>query len=436
MKKEEKNMFFLGKFKKGISVIIGYLLLVTFAVVIGLIVFQWMKSYVPQDDLNCPDGVSIFIQHYECSLDMLSIDLKNNGKFDIGGYFIYATNSPSQELATIDLSKNNTETSARLNPIGIKFGHIASIIPGNTLEPNEDEIEIYNLTGISNLYSIEILPIRWQKEKNRNVLVSCKDAKISEIIKCNVPAGECVSESLGETCTRVDSECGIEINNCLMEVNCGNCTSLYGSDYECNSSGQCIPSAQCTDTCASLGWICGIVCGNICGTGSCPILNNSIPACSSGACIISSCDSGWDNCDGIDSNGCETNLSLNDSCGSCTNECATGSSCIAGECSTIGNGVCDSGETCAEEPISCEGYQASCLSGNICVSGSCQSIEEGGVGCTNYCISLLHVPPYTSSSCTSNTGQCTSIGGYLTESTGNDICASINPSLDVCCCFT
>ena len=91
--------------------------------------------------------------------------LKNNGKFDIGGYYIYATDSPEEELATIDISKNNTDTTSILKPSGIKFGKIASIIPGNTLEPNEEEVEIYNLTGLKNLYSIEILPIRWQKEK-------------------------------------------------------------------------------------------------------------------------------------------------------------------------------------------------------------------------------------------------------------------------------
>ena len=174
-------MFFQGKSKKGVSVIIGYVLLVTFAVVIGLIVFQWMKSYVPQDDLVCPDGVSLFINNYECSSNMLTLNLKNNGKFDIGGYFIYATDSPEEKLATIDISKNNTDSYARIKPIGIKFG---TIVPGNSLEPDEEETDIYNLTGINNIYSIEILPIRWQTERNRNILVSCTDAKIREIISC------------------------------------------------------------------------------------------------------------------------------------------------------------------------------------------------------------------------------------------------------------
>jgi len=97
---------------------------------------------------------------------------------------------------------------------------------------------------------------------------------------------------------------------------------------------------------------------------------------------------------------------------------------------TIGNGVCDAGETCAQEPTACQGQQAQCLSGNICISGTCQPIN-GGVGCTNYCISLLLNPPYTSSSCTFNTGICKG----TVESGGNSICKQQNPSYPICCCF-
>ena len=178
-------MYFQVKSKKAVSVIIGYVLLVTFAVIIGVIVYQWMKTYVPQEDLNCPDGVSIFIEDYsyDCSSKILIINFKNNGKFNIGGYFIHATSSPEQELATIDLSKNNTDTtSVIVGSTGIKFGLIGI---DNSLKPNDVETERYNLTGTVNIYSIEILPIRWQKEKNRNILVSCKDTKIIEGIECD-----------------------------------------------------------------------------------------------------------------------------------------------------------------------------------------------------------------------------------------------------------
>jgi len=184
MIKEEKDMYTPVKSKKAVSVIIGYVLLVSFGIVIGVIVYQWMKTYVPQDDLNCPDGVSMFIESYDCSPNSLNITFKNNGKFDIGGYFIYATNSSEQTLATIDLSARNTNT-------GSRFGNTSVILIGmidsatlNDFGANKEETDKYNTTGLGTIYSVEVLPIRWQTEKNRVILVSCKDAKIKETIEC------------------------------------------------------------------------------------------------------------------------------------------------------------------------------------------------------------------------------------------------------------
>ncbi|HTY43911.1 MAG TPA: hypothetical protein VMC80_01590, partial [Patescibacteria group bacterium] len=54
--------------KKGVSEMIGYVILITIALVMGAIVFAWIKSYVPADSLTCPDGVSISVRdfNYDC----------------------------------------------------------------------------------------------------------------------------------------------------------------------------------------------------------------------------------------------------------------------------------------------------------------------------------------------------------------------------------
>lgn len=172
------------KNKKGVSIMVGYVLLVTFVIILGAIVYQWMKTYVPTDEIECPDGVSIFIEDYECSGSYLNLTLKNNGKFNIGGYFIYATNSSEQELATIDLSGYHSDEDSQLAPTGIKLGGIEG--RDNTLTPNEEEIEIYDLSEFGDtIYAIEIVPIRWQEENNRIRLVSCSDAEIRESIVCS-----------------------------------------------------------------------------------------------------------------------------------------------------------------------------------------------------------------------------------------------------------
>jgi hypothetical protein len=177
-----KNTFYKNKFKRGVSVIVGYVLLITFTAVIGVLVFQWIESYTPKEEINCPYGSSLIIQNYTCSSNILTFTIRNDGKFDIGGYLIYATDSPEEELAVIDISKNNTENISVRMPTGVNLGPVGI---ENALKPNDEEVEIYNLTGRDMIYSIEIVPLRWQREENKKMVVACRDVKIKKRIECS-----------------------------------------------------------------------------------------------------------------------------------------------------------------------------------------------------------------------------------------------------------
>ena len=50
--------------KRGVSVVIGYVLLVSVAVVLGGVMYAWMKSYVPKESLDCPEGSALSIKSY------------------------------------------------------------------------------------------------------------------------------------------------------------------------------------------------------------------------------------------------------------------------------------------------------------------------------------------------------------------------------------
>lgn len=169
------------KNKKAISPMIGYVLLITFAVVIGAAVFAWMKTYVPRDAASCPDETSLFLKDYSynCSSQILEITLVNNGKFNIGGYFIKAANSTEQSLAAKDLSPFVLgETAGNL----VKFMGIE-----NSFKPGDsDSLNTFNLSvsGFGTLYSVEIVPVRWQVENNKKLLVQCTDAKVKEMLNC------------------------------------------------------------------------------------------------------------------------------------------------------------------------------------------------------------------------------------------------------------
>jgi hypothetical protein len=79
--------------KKGISIMIGYVLLISAAVFMSFIVYQWMKSYIPKDTPECPDEVSILVTRAECvqgedGINKIEVEIENNGLFSIRGYVI------------------------------------------------------------------------------------------------------------------------------------------------------------------------------------------------------------------------------------------------------------------------------------------------------------------------------------------------------------
>ena len=179
----------LVKNKLGVSVMIGYILLVTLAVIMGGIIYTWMKSYVPQDKLECPEGTSISIASYDynCSdEDSINLTIKNNGRFDIAGYFIRATDQENQAIANVDLSPYllNTGIAFRFqNSVVLSLGNDNSFVPGL------ETVNKYNISdsSLGKIKLIEIIPVRWQKDSgNKLRYVSCgADSNAREEISCS-----------------------------------------------------------------------------------------------------------------------------------------------------------------------------------------------------------------------------------------------------------
>ncbi len=116
---------------------------------------------------------------------------------------------------------------------------------------------------------------------------------------------------------------------------------------------------------------------------------NAMQACVNGACALGACDTGFENCDQKDSNGCEANIADDPAnCGMCGATCTVPhatASCTQGMC---GVGVCDSGwvdcnndptDGCEvdlmNDPTNCGGCGTQCG----CPGDSCQL---GVCGCT------------------------------------------------------
>jgi len=173
------------KNKKAISPMIGYILLISIVVVLSLIVYTWLKTYVPQDSLECPDSTSMFIRSYEYAPNnQLNITIKNNGNFNIGGYFIRAaTQSPDQGLAATDLSAGLIDSFGGTNLRGgLVIFELQEGGNTNSFSPNQEVTHVFDISGIDAIFFIELTPIRYQEHESIKRTVTCGSAKIKEEI--------------------------------------------------------------------------------------------------------------------------------------------------------------------------------------------------------------------------------------------------------------
>ena len=370
----KRKGFFVGK--KGISIMVSYVLLIVFVIIIGAIVYQWLKTYVPAQALECPDGVSLFIKDadFDSSDSQLIITLRNNGRFNLAGYFIHATNSSDQELPIIDLSGYLNEAESP----GMIFGNSVLFFEseGNLFTPGSEKSYFFDIpSSIGEPHLIRITPTRFQDVDERQRFVSCGGARVGQIV--GAPEVECIPDSVSVTCgTRV---CGYKINNCNELILCPPDDCEAGGEV-CNGTGQCVPQDACEDTCTSLGYECEtwLICG-----------------------ILTDCD------------GCETSESCN---------------VIIGQCeSNVNDGVCDPEETC--EDSDCEGFQNGCFENYICLLGSCVIEIPGTIAnCADYCVFSGN---YAGGNCRQNPAQCT-VNYEVYESGGDQYCTV--SLTDNCCC--
>ncbi len=113
---------------------------------------------------------------------------------------------------------------------------------------------------------------------------------------------------------------------------------------------------------------------------------NAVATCGTASCRIQSCSPGYDNCNGVDSDGCENGLSSLADCGACRSTCdvphaseSCGTrSCVQVTCD-VGWGDCGAGAGC-ETPLGSEG-QCNCGAGAVC-TGAASFCPGPAMSCT------------------------------------------------------
>jgi hypothetical protein len=227
----------------------------------------------------------------------------------------------------------------------------------------------------------------------------CRDGSCGET-KCPSGFGDCN----GNPDDGCETDLRTDANNCGT---CGNlCVAANGTAY-CNDTMCAIQSCNPGYDDCSGGYADGCEtnlntnaahCGG-CGT-PCTI-DNGQPLCDVGECTVKSCNANYDDCNGLASDGCEINLSMNQTnCGMCGNNCTTAFANASGTCSAstcslttcnVGYGNCNQIEMdgCETNTTSarlhCGGCGKECLastsahvSSNSCSASTCNPVCNSG----------------------------------------------------------
>jgi hypothetical protein len=224
----------------------------------------------------------------------------------------------------------------------------------------------------------------------------------------NAQSAACTSGACAFTCRAPFADCdgdatnGCEVDPRVTPAHCGVCGNACPARP--NARATCA-SGACGFTCETGFADCDGDASNGCEVdtrsslphcGRCAnrcTVSGGTPACINGACAVATCGQGFADCDGDPGNGCETDLRANPAnCGACGNLCPTRGNaipaCVLGRCES----------TCRPGFGECDGNEV-----NGCESNLATSTSHCG-GCGRACATPNAAPVCAASSC--SVGSC------------------------------
>lgn len=236
--------------KKGVSLLIGYVLLIVIAIALSTIVYAYLKLYIPKERAECPNDISLFIDETSCviSAQEIKFTLSNTGFFNVSGAFLKI--GPEDRAVKFQLNRDKEIFSDPLSP-GSELEFVFEI-------PNE-------LNVVENQrYEIEVEPAQVIERK----LVPCENAIVNQPITCTQNLGTNVPAHCSNSVQDGDEEgqnCGGSCpNSCIPPICDGDgicesgeteaCTGDCAcQDPQCNGNMDC----NCREQCSPLQiWIC------------------------------------------------------------------------------------------------------------------------------------------------------------------------------------
>ena|SRR5579871_6391110 len=219
-------------------------------------------------------------------------------------------------------------------------------------------------------------------------MVSCQNGACVET-GCNMGFADC-NHNINDGC---EVNIATDSNNCGA---CGNVCNLQNAQAAC-IGGKCVV-AQCNVGFSNCDGIDLNGCEantssdiNNCGgcNAKCAQVANATIGCSMSKCVITGCLNGFQNCNGLYNDGCESNVTSDpNNCGSCGKTCANtanvastkcgNSACLVNTCNA-GFADCNGlyGDGCeintTSDANNCGGCAKPCQNGNVCVMSMCSA---------------------------------------------------------------
>jgi len=118
--------------KKGVSLMISYVLLVTVAIIMSIIVFSYLQYIANVEPvIDCKAGTSLIVEDYICEEGKISLIIRNNGRFNVKGFIpTFGGNrlrEPADKFVTLD--------TARITPSG-DYEFEEPLAPGDFIKTN------------------------------------------------------------------------------------------------------------------------------------------------------------------------------------------------------------------------------------------------------------------------------------------------------------
>jgi len=152
--------------KRAISEIVSYAILIIIAVSLSIMVYSFLKLYIPKDKVTCEEDLKLIFQDYTCQNNLLNLTITNKGLFKADAAYLRMGNASGKQ----QINKNNFLLYGLNNSLGLN--------PGDSFSSTYNIAE-FLAYGVSD-YSLELQPAII---RNKQIIV-CENAIITQAIQC------------------------------------------------------------------------------------------------------------------------------------------------------------------------------------------------------------------------------------------------------------